>query len=276
MPRRAFLLLFVAAGALVAACGGGASDTSAERPGSRDAKRQLRVNADGWKTDFSRHSVPLREFSSGGPPRDGIPPLDDPKLVLLDAADEWLSEREPVLAVEVGEHARAYPLQILIWHEIVNDRLGGRAIAVTYCPLCNSSLVFDREVEGVGLLRFGTTGNLRHSDLVMWDDRTESWWQQFTGEAIVGELTGTRLEVLASQTLSWRDFKRITPTATCSPTTPASTASTAPTPTSTTTTLTRTRSYWRASPTGACHPRNGSWRSSTTTARSSYRSRASH
>ena len=123
------------------------------------------------------------------------------------AADRWLDDREPVLAVEVAGRARAYPVQILVWHEIVNDRLGGRAIAVTYCPLCNSSLVFDREVEGVGLLRFGTTGNLRHSDLVMWDDRTESWWQQLTGEAVVGRLTGTRLEVLPSQTVSWADFR---------------------------------------------------------------------
>jgi hypothetical protein len=112
-----------------------------------------------------------------------------------------------VLVVEIGDEARAYPVEILVWHEIVNDRLGGRAIAVTYCPLCNSSLVFDREVEGVGVLRFGTTGNLRHSDLVMWDDRTESWWQQLTGEAVVGELTGTRLELLPSQTLGWADFK---------------------------------------------------------------------
>jgi hypothetical protein len=111
-----------------------------------------------------------------------------------------------VLVVEVTGQVRAYPVQILVWHEIVNDRLGDRPIAVTYCPLCNSSLVFDREVAGVGLLRFGTTGNLRHSDLVMWDDRTESWWQQLTGEAVVGELTGTRLEVLPSQTLSWADF----------------------------------------------------------------------
>jgi len=174
---------------------------------STDAAQELRVSTNGWETDFARHSVPLGEFISGGPPRDGIPPIDEPKPVPIAAADEWLDAREPVLVVEVGGQARAYPVQILVWHEIVNDRLGGRPIAVTYCPLCNSSLVFDREVEGVGLLRFGTTCNLRHSDLVMWDDRTESWWQQLTGEAVVGELTGTRLEVLPSQTLSWSDFK---------------------------------------------------------------------
>ena len=206
MTRRMLLPLCVA-GALAAGCGGSSPRPQTERSDSGGPARGLRVSTEGWKTDFSRHSVPLREFISGGPPREGIPPLDDPKLVSVEAADEWLKDREPVLAVEVGDRARAYPVQILMWHEIVNDRLDGRAIAVTYCPLCNSSVVFDREVEGAGLLRFGTTGNLRHSDLVMWDDRTESWWQQLTGEAVVGRLTGTRLEVLRSQTLSWADFK---------------------------------------------------------------------
>ena len=202
--RRLILSVLVAAGVLVAGCGGSPSGAPADRSPST---RELRVSTEGWKTDFSRSSVPLGEFQSGGPPRDGIPPIDEPTPVLIAAADEWLDAREPVLVAEVGGRARAYPVQILVWHEIVNDRLGGRPIAVTYCPLCNSSLVFDRDVAGVGLLRFGTTGNLRHSDLVMWDDRSESWWQQLTGEAVVGELTGTRLEVLPSQTLSWADFK---------------------------------------------------------------------
>lgn len=205
--RRPLLTLLVAAGALIAGCGGGTTGAPADRPQSPDAAEELRVSTEGWKTDFARHSVPLVEFISGGPPRDGIPPIDEPKPVPIAAADEWLDADEPVLVVEVDGRTRAYPVQILVWHEIVNDTLGGRPIAVTYCPLCNSSLVFDREVDGVGLLRFGTTGNLRHSDLVMWDDRTESWWQQLTAEVVVGELTGTRLEVLPSQTLSWADSK---------------------------------------------------------------------
>ncbi|MGH2714408.1 MAG: DUF3179 domain-containing protein [Thermoleophilaceae bacterium] len=170
----------------------------------------LRFDTSGWETDFSKHSVPLSEFQSGGPPRDGIPPVDEPKPTSQADADEWLSAREPVLAVELGDRVRAYPLQILVWHEIVNDTLGGRPIAVTYCPLCNSSLVFDRRVGG-RTLTFGTTGNLRRSDLVMWDRQTESWWQQLSAEAVVGELTGTNLKVLPSQTLSWADFKRIHP-----------------------------------------------------------------
>jgi Protein of unknown function (DUF3179) len=199
---RIVVAALVATGAL-AACGGDPA-----RPPAPDRRAsELRVSTDGWKTDFSRHSVPLGEFISGGPPKDGIPPIDEPRPVPVPAADAWLDDGEPVLVVEVGGAVRAYPVQILVWHEIVNDELGGRPIAVTYCPLCNSSLVFDREVDGVGLLRFGTTGNLRHSDLVMWDDRTESWWQQLTGEAVVGALTGMRLEVLPSQILGWADFR---------------------------------------------------------------------
>jgi hypothetical protein len=199
---RASAPLILAALAL-GACGGGGSGDGADRRSSD----VLNVDASGWKTDFARHSVPLSEFQSGGPPRDGIPPIDAPKPTSQREAEEWLGEREPVLVVEAGEAVRAYPVQILVWHEIANDRLAGRPIAVTYCPLCNSSLVFDRRVGG-RTLTFGTTGNLRKSDLVMWDRQTESWWQQLTAEAVVGELTGKRLRVLPSQTLSWADFKR--------------------------------------------------------------------
>jgi hypothetical protein len=183
------------------------SDRSGRGGGPTDV---LRVDTSGWKTDFSKHSVPLSEFLSGGPPRDGIPPIDDPKPASQANADGWISDREPVLAVEVDGQVRAYPLQILVWHEIVNDVLGGRPIAVTYCPLCNSSLVFDRRVRG-RTLTFGTTGNLRNSDLVMWDRQTESWWQQLSADAVVGKLTGTRLTVLPSQMLGWTDFKRLHP-----------------------------------------------------------------
>jgi hypothetical protein len=198
--------------ALVVVAVAGDDDPSRQDAPARggDDSGALQVDTSGWETDFSKHSVPLSEFSSGGPPRDGIPPIDEPKPTSQAAAEKWLLEREPVLVVELGGQVRAYPIQILIWHEIVNDTLGGRPIAVTYCPLCNSSLVFDRRVAG-RLLTFGTTGNLRRSDLVMWDRQTESWWQQLSAEAVVGELTGTRLKVLPSQTLSWADYKRIHP-----------------------------------------------------------------
>ncbi len=171
---------------------------------------QLRVGLAGWKTDFAKHCVPLSEIASGGPPRDGIPPLDRPRFYAAARAEPWLRPQEPVIAVTEGDTARAYPLQILIWHEIVNDTIAGRPIVVTFCPLCNTSLVFDRRVAGRELT-FGTTGNLRYSDLVMWDRQTESWWQQATGEAIVGELTAARLPRVRSAVFSFEEFRAAHP-----------------------------------------------------------------
>lgn len=155
-------------------------------------------------TDFSLHSIDFSEILSGGPPKDGIPSIDRPEFIAVAKVDN-LAATEPVVGLTVNGEARAYPLRILTWHEIVNDRIGGRPVAVTYCPLCNSAIVFDREVGG-NVLEFGTTGKLRNSDLVMYDRTTESWWQQFLGEAIVGELTGTKLKMLPSRLESWERF----------------------------------------------------------------------
>jgi hypothetical protein len=163
-----------------------------------------------WRTDFSRHVVPLEEIVSGGPPKDGIRAIDHPRFVPITEADRWLRGREPVVAlVERGE-AKAYPLQILLWHEIVNDVVGGRPVAVTYCPLCNTALTFDRRLDGI-VLDFGTTGRLRHSDLVMYDRQTESWWQQATGEGIVGRHAGRRLGAVSAPLVSWQAFKATYP-----------------------------------------------------------------
>ncbi len=167
----------------------------------------LRVSTEGWRTDFSRHGVPLEELQPGGPGRDGIPPLDTPAFVSYANADAWLRDGEPVVALALAGEARAYPLQILIWHEIVNDTVGGLPVAVSFCPLCNTAIAFDRRLDG-RVLDFGTTGNLRYSDLVMWDRQTETWWQQVTGEAIVGELTGARLTTLPASIVSYGEFKR--------------------------------------------------------------------
>jgi hypothetical protein len=174
--------------------------------GSPAQLRQVTFDPSPWRTDFARHIVPLTSILPGGPPPDGIPPIDHPRYVSIAQAARFLAPSEPVIAVQLGGRARAYPLQILIWHEIVNDTLGGVPIAVTYCPLCNSAIVFDRRAAG-RTLTFGTTGNLRDSDLVMWDRRTQSWWQQFSGQAIVGSLAGTQLKALDSQTLSFADFR---------------------------------------------------------------------
>ena len=159
-------------------------------------------------TDFCLHSVDYSEIFSGGPPPDGIPAIDNPVFESVEDADEWLQDEWPVMFFEANGEARAYPLAILIWHEIVNDEVAGQRVALTFCPLCNSTIAFNSVLEDGTVLDFGTTGNLRNSDLVMYDRQTRSWWQQFTGEAIVGKLTGTLLEMLPSQIISWADFKQ--------------------------------------------------------------------
>jgi hypothetical protein len=175
----------------------------------REAEVRRIAGSEPWRTDFTRHSVPLEEILSGGPPRDGIPAIDRPRFESVREANRWLGDRDPVMMVEHGSAVKAYPLAILIWHEIVNDVVGGLPVAVTFCPLC-TALVFDRRVGG-RVLDFGTTGRLRHSDLVMYDRQSESWWQQATGDAIVGEMTGTRLRFVPQPTLAWRTARQTYP-----------------------------------------------------------------
>ncbi len=219
----------VAIAFLVAACQAGALAPSASAPSSASVTpsvpgvpgstarpsatadlTELRVSTDGWRTDFTKASVDLGEFLGGGPPKDGIPAIDEPAFESIAAARGWLIGRSPVISLETGGRARAYPLAILMWHEIVNDTLGGVPIVVTFCPLCNTALVFERELDRT-VHDFGTTGNLRFSDLVMYDRQTESWWQQATGEAIVGELAGKRLTFLPAQIVSLDDFEAAHP-----------------------------------------------------------------
>ena len=160
--------------------------------------------SEGWKTDFSKTNINLKEILDGGPPRDGIPPIDQPKFKAIAETSE-LTKHEPVISLEINGDARAYPLRVMTWHEIVNDVVGGVPVTVTYCPLCNTAIVFERNLDG-NLLDFGTTGKLRYSDLVMYDRQTESWWQQFTGEAIIGKLTGKKLKLVPSRLDSFERF----------------------------------------------------------------------
>ena len=162
-------------------------------------------------TDFATTSIGnWAEIMSGGPPKDGIPALDDPDFVTV-ADKDGLTDREPVIAVEIdGAEPRAYPVRYLTWHEIVNDTVGGVPVAVTFCPLCNSGITFDRRV-GDAVLSFGVSGKLRNSDMVMYDRQTESWWQQAVGQGIVGHYTGTQLEQLPTWMESWAEFRARNP-----------------------------------------------------------------
>ncbi len=169
-----------------------------------------------WKhewpnTDFSKTSISnWVEILSGGPPKDGIPALDDPQFIRV-AEEDRIGPREPVIAVEIdGAEPRAYPIRYLTWHEIVNDTVGDVPIAVTFCPLCNSGITFDRRVNGQ-VLSFGVSGKLRNSDMVMYDRETESWWQQAIGTAIVGDLNGQELTQLPTWMESWAEFSARNP-----------------------------------------------------------------
>ena len=153
--------------------------------------------------------VGFDEIRSGGPPPDGIPPIDDPKFVTVDDVD-FLADNEPVLVLEIDGDARAYPVQIMTWHEIVNDTVGGVPVTVSYCPLCNSAVAYDRRLDD-RVLDFGTSGLLYNSALVMYDRQTETLWSHFTGEGIVGELTGTDLDVYPLATVSWKTFREADP-----------------------------------------------------------------
>lgn len=148
---------------------------------------------------------------SGGPPPDGIPPIDEPRFVVAADAD-FLEDSEPVLALTVGDETRAYPVQVLIWHEIVNDTLAAIPVSVTYCPLCNSAIAYDRRLDD-RVLEFGTSGQLYNSALIMYDRQTESLWSHFTGEAVIGHLTGSELDTFPMSTVAWSDFRDANPDA---------------------------------------------------------------
>ena len=158
------------------------------------------------------------EFGPGTPPplldrnrivpvlrADGIPAIDSPTCLPVGAVD-FLTDNAPVVVIEVNGEARGYPLEILTWHELVNDTVGGEPVTVSYCPLCNSAIVYDRRVGG-RVLDFGTSGSLTQSSMVMYDRQTETLWTHFDGAAVAGELAGEELRFLSSAVVSWADFR---------------------------------------------------------------------
>ena len=137
---------------------------------------------------------------------DGIPAIDVPTCLPVSGVG-FLEDDAPVVAIEINGDARAYPLEILTWHELVNDTVGGEPITISYCPLCNSAIAYDRRV-GDRVLDFGTSGALKQSSMVMYDRQTEALWTHFNGQAVSGDLTGTQLSFRSSSVVSWGDFRR--------------------------------------------------------------------
>ncbi|MCK5703822.1 MAG: DUF3179 domain-containing protein [Cyclobacteriaceae bacterium] len=161
-----------------------------------------------WKTDTTNTIVNLREFTSLMP-RDGFEVFNNPGFINREEALNFYFKFEPVIAIEIEGEARAYPLNVLTFHEIANDEIKGIPIAVTYCPLCNAGIVYDRRFKHKDkeyVFDFAVSGMLRKSDMVMWDKQTETWWQQLTGEGLVGELSGEMLNFLPSLIISVEEF----------------------------------------------------------------------
>jgi hypothetical protein len=182
----------------------------AQRPDQIEDPGEPRFNTSGWDTDFNISAVPYQEIFSGGPGKDGIPAIDNPRFESIEEARAWVTGDGPVISLEVNGQARAYPLAVLAWHEIVNDTIGGVPVIVTFCPLCHTALAFERTLDGT-VHDFGVSGNLRFSDMVMYDRQSETWWQQATGKGIVGELTGAKLGFLPSQLIGLDQFAETYP-----------------------------------------------------------------
>jgi hypothetical protein len=155
--------------------------------------------------------VPLDQIVSGGPPPDGIPSIDKPKFISIQDANKYLEDSELVLGLSINGDVRAYPLQILVWHEIVNDKIGDVPVAVTYCPLCFTNQVFNRTLDNGQILEFGTSGKLYNSNLVMYDRTAKSLWSQAMAQGIVGKLTGVKLDRIPFDIAYWKEWKQLYP-----------------------------------------------------------------
>lgn len=156
-----------------------------------------------------KYVVPPDEIISGGPPKDGIPSIDTPKFMSAEEADEFLDPDDIVIGLFYKGEARAYPHRILVWHEIVNDVVAGDPVAVTWCPLCFSAITYLRVLGEP--VEFGVSGKLYNSDLVMYDRKTDTYWSQILGIAILGELAGHRLEAIQTDVMTWSAWKGLHP-----------------------------------------------------------------
>ncbi|MFU8833107.1 MAG: DUF3179 domain-containing protein [Wenzhouxiangella sp.] len=154
---------------------------------------------------LDRLSIPEEQLETGGPGRDDIPALTDPRTISPQLAD-YLAPEAPVIGIAVNGESRAYPYAILNWHEIINDRLGGEAIVVSYCPLCGSGVAFEGALDGRRLL-FGVSGLLYQENLLLYDRGTASLWSQMTGTAISGPMLGRQLRQLPIEHVTWSQWQ---------------------------------------------------------------------
>lgn len=174
---------------------------------SEDSTTQSKLSM--METDGVKHLIPLDKIKGGGPPKDGIPSIDNPVFASVEDSS-FMSDSDTVIGLEINGEVKAYPLFILVWHEIVNDYVGGIPVLVTYCPLCYTNQVFERIIDGQEV-EFGTSGKLYNSNLLMYDRLTESYWSQALGIAVKGELTGYSLNLIPFDVITWGDWKKLHP-----------------------------------------------------------------
>lgn len=160
--------------------------------------------------DLKGSLIPPEQIHAGGPPRDGIPAIDQPQFLPAGAAP-FMHAGDGVLGLVRERVARAYPIRILNWHEVVNDRLGNDAVTITFCPLCGTGVAFDSRVDG-RVLTFGVSGLLYNSDVLLYDRQTQSLWSQLLGQAVSGPMKGQRLTMLALTHTTWADWRKSHPT----------------------------------------------------------------
>ncbi|WP_316504724.1 DUF3179 domain-containing protein [Nitrosopumilus sp.] len=209
-----FLAPIIAIGAAVAVLSILLPDGSIETFVSSDVQQPVALNFDDtqieiMETDGIKHLIPLDKIKGGGPPKDGIPSIDNPVFANADNS-QFMSNSDTVIGLELNGEAKAYPLFILVWHEIVNDEVGGVPVSVTYCPLCYTNQVFERIINGQ-TVEFGTSGKLYNSNLLMYDRLTESYWSQALGMAVKGKLTGYKLNLVPFDVITWGDWQTLHP-----------------------------------------------------------------
>jgi hypothetical protein len=163
------------------------------------------------KTDFSKKSIDLSDIASSGAPKDAVPSIDNPQFIAANKVIDF-NPTEPVISINIKGDVRAYPIRILMWHGIVNDIVGGTPVAITYDPLCNTSIVYDRRLSDK-TLEFGVSGKLYNSNMIIYDRETQSWWQQYTGKSIIGAHNGAELNVIPSRVESLALFRESYPEA---------------------------------------------------------------
>ena len=149
-------------------------------------------------------TIPVEEIKHGGPPRDGIPSIDQPQFIGPQEAD-FLDANDLIIGLDINEQQKAYPIKILNWHEVVNDIIGGQEVVVTYCPLCRSAVVFKSRIND-RVLSFGVSGLLYNSDVLLYDRQTESLWSQLLNAAVSGKYSGAILEMIPSQVTTWKEW----------------------------------------------------------------------